>query len=117
MGTPATALVKSAWKPFLAGAGRGLQTRCAVLCVAGGFDPHWLPPPAALTSENTKLLPKFSPKTRFLPGILRVGSYEVDSARFRGCAGRPDGGARRRRGGARGHLRRGGPAAVRGRQV
>ena len=32
------------WKPILAGAGRGLQTRRAVLCVAGGFDSHWLPP-------------------------------------------------------------------------
>ena len=31
-------------KPHLAGAGRGLQTRCAVLCIAGGFDSHWLPP-------------------------------------------------------------------------
>src|SRR5271165_7091945 len=37
-------LLESLRKPFLAGAGRGLQTRCAVLCVAGGFDPHWLPP-------------------------------------------------------------------------
>ena len=40
----ATTLVQSPWKPFLAGAGCGLQTRCAVLCVAGGFDSHWLPP-------------------------------------------------------------------------
>ena len=40
----ATSLLKSIRKPFLAGAGRGLQTRRAVLCVAGGFDPHWLPP-------------------------------------------------------------------------
>ena len=40
----ATTLLQSPWKPFLAGAGRGLQTRCAVLCVAGGFDSHWLPP-------------------------------------------------------------------------
>ncbi len=31
-------------KPILAGAGHGLQTRCAALRVAGGFDPHWLPP-------------------------------------------------------------------------
>ncbi len=31
-------------KPILAGAGPGLQTRRALLCIAGGFDPHWLPP-------------------------------------------------------------------------
>jgi hypothetical protein len=32
------------WKPIPAGAGPGLQTRRAALCVTGGFDPHWLPP-------------------------------------------------------------------------
>ncbi len=52
------------------------------LRVSNQGDPHWLPPPAALTSENTGLLPKFSPKTRFLPGILRVGRYEVVSDSF-----------------------------------
>ena len=31
-------------KPVLAGAGPGLQTRRAVPRIAGGFDPHWLPP-------------------------------------------------------------------------
>src|SRR5579859_2805285 len=34
-------------KPILAGAGPGLQTRRALLCIAGGFDPHWLPPQLA----------------------------------------------------------------------
>jgi hypothetical protein len=58
------------------------------------FNPHWLPPSAALTSENTQLLPKFSLKTRFLAGILLVGRHEVVLDRFRGCAGRPSGGAR-----------------------
>jgi len=32
------------WKPIFAGAGPGLQNQRAALCVAGGFDPHWLPP-------------------------------------------------------------------------
>ena len=56
-------LLQSPRKPFLAGAGPGLQTRCAVLCVAGGFDSHWLPPSPPNVRSHTNPLPPpaFSP--------------------------------------------------------
>jgi hypothetical protein len=62
-----SSLLQSRWKPFLAGAGCGLQTRCAVLCVAGGFDSHWLPP-RHLTSNARK-------KPGNLGGVRRTGMW------------------------------------------